>query len=70
MTVYIFFLVHSYVCMIINENDDDCNGDDDDQSAVQLLLPKPQYGAEAKAGFSRLMCSAQKDSKAEIELEG
>ena len=32
--------------------------------------PKPQYGAEAKAGFSRLMCSAQKDSKAEIELEG
>ena len=21
--------------------------------------PKPQYGAEAKAGFSRLMCSAQ-----------
>ena len=55
----LYILPCTQLCMIINENDDDCNDDDDDQSAVQLLLPKPQYGAEAKAGFSRLMCTAQ-----------
>ena len=69
----LYILPCTQLCMIINENDDDCNGDDDEQSAVQLLLPEAtiwSWGQSRLLSIDVHCATPQKDSKAEIELEG